>query len=196
MKILIASNNSHKINEIKQIVAEKISTPIEFISPKSLNLTIDPEETGKTFAENAEIKAIAFYKAAKIPVIADDSGLEVGALNGLPGVNSARFAEAHNDAANRKKLLKLLENSENRSARFYTVITFYDGEKVLFFDGECKGEIIREEKGNAGFGYDPIFVPLGGTKTFAELSEKEKNKISHRYNAIANFCDNFLKNNL
>ncbi len=191
MKILVATNNLHKIKEIKEIVARRVKLKIEFITPKDLNIVLEPEEIGTTFFENAKIKAEAFYSLTKLPVLADDSGLEVKILNGMPGVSSARFAEAHNDAANRQKLLKLLESTDNREARFVTVAAFYSGQntQILFFEGECKGKIIRAELGEGGFGYDPIFVPNGYGKTFAELDELEKNQISHRANAIYKFCD-------
>jgi len=194
MNILIASNNKHKVKEIKEIVYKNVGNTINFITAKELNININPEETGSTLAENAKIKAIAFYNASKIPVIADDSGLEVEILNGLPGIHSARFADINNDKANREKLLSLLKNETNRKAKFHTFIAYYNGQETLFFEGECKGNIIHNERGNNGFGYDPIFVPDGYNKTFAELTENEKNKISHRHNAILNFCNNFLKN--
>ena len=111
MNILIASNNKHKVKEIKEIVYKNVGNTINFITAKELNININPEETGSTLAENAKIKAIAFYNASKIPVIADDSGLEVEILNGLPGIHSARFADINNDKANREKLLSLLHIS-------------------------------------------------------------------------------------
>lgn len=196
MKILIATNNSHKIKEIKEIISKKINFNIDFFTPADLKINIDPKETGTTFAENAKIKAEAFYPLAKMPVLSDDSGLEVDFLGGAPGVSSARFAESHNDAANRKKLLKLLENTEHRNARFVTVIAFYNGKdnNIYFFEGECKGEIIYQERGEGGFGYDSIFVPCGYDKTFAELSEIEKNQLSHRADAAHKFCDFLAKN--
>lgn len=192
MNILIASNNLHKINEIKEIIFNLATNSINLLSPKDLNINIVPEETGKTLYENAQIKAISFYKIAQIPVIADDSGLEVDALDGLPGIHSARFSINHDDKSNRNKLLSLLKDKTNFNAKFHTVIAYYDGNKTLFFNGECNGTIIFEERGNNGFGYDPIFIPKGYNKTFAELTENEKNIISHRYKAIKNFCENFI----
>ncbi len=195
MKILIATNNEHKISEIKKIINEK-ELYIEFITLRELELNVNPAETADTFEGNAEIKARAFYNAAKIPVIADDSGLEVASLNGMPGVHSARFASFDEnilinlndiDRHNRHKLLKLLENTTNRDARFRSVIAFYNGKDMQFFEGVCNGKIAYEEHGEHGFGYDSIFIPDGYNVTFAQMSDEEKNQISHRANAIHNF---------
>lgn len=186
MKILLATNNLHKIEEMRRILYKNC----ELVSPRDLGINIEVDETGESLAENAELKARAFYKASGIMSIADDTGLEVEALGGAPGVHSARYAgEGCIDSENRKKLLSELENSENRSARFRTVICCFDGSKPLFVSGECAGEIISTERGTGGFGYDPIFVPDGFSKTFAELSGEEKDAISHRGNAVRRFSD-------
>jgi len=188
MKILVATNNKNKIIEIKQIANKISNSNVEFVSPKDLNINIKPNEIFNTFEKNANLKATEFYKVSNLPTIADDSGLEIIALNNAPGVHSARFAESHNDKANRLKVLELLKNEKNRKARFRTVIAFYDGLKTMYFYGECEGEITDEEYGLNGFGYDSIFIPDGFTKTFAEMNEEEKNSISHRYKAIFSFC--------
>ena len=192
MKILVATNNQNKIREINQIAKQILNEKIEFILPKDLKINIEPEEVFNTFEENAKLKAIEFYKNSNLPTVADDSGLEISALNNLPGVNSANFAEPHNDKANRKKVLELLKNEKNRKAKFRTVIAFYDGTETKYFTGECKGEITVEERGLNGFGYDSIFVPESYSQTFAEINIEEKNKISHRYKAIFAFCSYLL----
>ena len=191
MKILVATNNENKILEIKQIANKIINNNIEFVLPKDLNLNIKPEEIFNTFEENANLKAIEFYKISNLPTIADDSGLEIEALNNAPSVHSASFAEPHNDKENRLKVLKLMKNETNRKAKFRTVIAFYDGIKTMYFNGECEGEIAYEEQGLNGFGYDSIFIPKGSSQTFAEMNNTEKNNISHRYKAIFAFC-NFI----
>jgi XTP/dITP diphosphohydrolase len=145
----------------------------------------DIAETGSTFEENAWLKAEQVYKITGIPVIADDSGLEVDYLNGAPGVFSARYAgENAADDANCNKLLKKLAGIEERKANFRCVIIYYDGKNKNIFEGICSGEIIHEKRGNKGFGYDPLFVPVGFIETFGELDEDIKNRISHRGRAL------------
>ena len=184
MKILLATNNAHKIEEMRRILDGKCG----IVSPRELNIDIEVDETGTTLAENAELKARAFYKASGIMSVADDTGLEVDALGGNPGVRSARFAgEDCNDSDNRRKLLEELEGISNRSSRFKTVICCYDGNHPLFVSGTCEGRIIEEERGTGGFGYDPIFVPEGFANTFAELSGEEKDSVSHRGRAVRRF---------
>ena len=189
-KILLASNNKHKAEEFIQIF-EKEKIKLEILLPSELHLSdFDVEETGLTFEENAVIKAKAFYEAAGMPVIADDSGLEVDALDLKPGVLSARYAGIHgDDAANRTKVLGELINIEDkhRSARFRCVICYYDGKDTLIATGSVEGLIGSSEKGAGGFGYDPIFIPVGSGQTFAEMNQDEKNKISHRGRAIEDF---------
>ena len=187
MKIFLATNNKHKISEIKDTAIKLSNKHIEFVYPEILNIKLEPDEIGKTFEENSFIKAKTFFDATNIPTLADDSGLEVQALDYLPGVHSARFSDAHNDAANRKKVLQLLENKENKSAYFRTVLTYYDGNVTHHFYGTCYGNIIGEERGTNGFGYDSIFVPIGYNKTFAEMTNNEKNSLSHRYLAVVEF---------
>ena len=160
-----------------------------------LDELFDVVEDGLTLEENAFKKASEYHNLTVLPCFADDTGLEIDALNGEPGVHSARFAGEHgNDAENRKKVLYLLSNFpiEKRTAQFRTVICFYDGSKPYFIEGICKGKINFDEKGTNGFGYDSIFIPDGSTKTFAEMNPFEKNEISHRGKAIRNFVQ-FLK---
>ena len=192
MEVILASNNKNKLNEIKNKLSE---FGIDVISQKEAGYDIEVEETGKTFAENAILKAEAIYKLSGKPVISDDSGLEIDALNGEPGVYSARYAgENATNEEKYNKVLKLLEHVEDnkRSARFKSVICYIDesGEKHLF-EGCCEGSIAKSPKGNNGFGYDPIF--LVGEKSFAEISQEEKNKISHRGKAIEALVDYFRK---
>ncbi len=167
-------------------------------SLKELGVFEDIPETGTTIKENAGIKAQAVWdllnqKESELIVFADDSGLEVKALNGEPGVRSARYAgETKNDQNNNSKLLHALKNITKREARFVTVIALVLKHKLYFFEGEIKGTIAYEPRGNSGFGYDPLFIPQGYRSTFAELGEELKNKISHRANAIEKLLD-FLK---
>ncbi|MBP3707661.1 MAG: RdgB/HAM1 family non-canonical purine NTP pyrophosphatase [Clostridia bacterium] len=182
--IILASNNKHKIQEIK---AKLRVLNIDVLSQSESGCNIDVEENGTTFAENAAIKAKALYEILKKPVIADDSGLEVDYLDGAPGVYSARFCGP--DATDKDKYNKILEllkdvnDIKKRAARFKCVICYIDEQgKEHFFEGVCEGRISFEPKGDSNFGYDPIF--LVGDRTFAEMSEEEKNKISHRGLAI------------
>ncbi|HHW46384.1 MAG TPA: XTP/dITP diphosphatase [Clostridiales bacterium] len=189
MKFLLATNNTNKLIELKRIL-----TPmgIEVISKADINVEIpEVEETGDTFEENALLKAFVACKASGIPAIADDSGLCVDALGGKPGVYSARFAgEPCNDRANNEKLLKLMEGIpfEQRTAHFVCVVAcvFPDGRKFTV-RGTCSGHIGFEPKGSNGFGYDPLFVTESGT--FAELTAKQKDKISHRSMALRRFAE-------
>ncbi|MDE5736736.1 MAG: RdgB/HAM1 family non-canonical purine NTP pyrophosphatase [Oscillospiraceae bacterium] len=175
MKIVMATNNQNKLKEAREIFD---SLGIAIISQKEAGITIEPEENGKTFAENALIKAHAVYDLLKCPVIADDSGLCVDALNGRPNVYSARYAPEGQQC---EKLLQELENipENQRTAQFVTVIAFLDENgKEILCEGVCQGAIGFEKKGTNGFGYDPVFLYQG--KSFAELSADEKNAISHR----------------
>lgn len=181
MKVVMATNNQNKLKEAREIF---YSLGIEIISQKEAGANIEPEENGKTFAENALIKAHAVYDLLKCPVIADDSGLCVDALNGKPGVYSARYAPEGQQC---EKLLHELDNipMEQRTARFMTVIAFLDenGREILC-EGICNGTIGFEKRGTNGFGYDPVFMYEG--KSFAELSSDEKNAVSHRGLALRN----------
>jgi len=189
MEIIIASNNAGKIAEMK----EKLKAyNINVISQKEANINIEVEETGTTFEENAILKAETIYKLSGKPVIADDSGLEIDALDGMPGVYSHRFAGPNATDEDRiNKVLELMKDVpiEKRTARFKCVICYIDenGKKHLF-EGIAEGKIGFAPKGKNGFGFDPIFV-WNNDKTFAELSPKYKNQISHRGNAISKFLE-------
>lgn len=185
MKVLLASNNGHKIKEIKEILGDFF----DVVSLREAGVESDPEETGATFEENARIKAVAGMKASGMPCIADDSGLEVFALDGLPGVMSARYAGGHgDDSANNEKLLRELENASDRSARYVCVIcmAFPNGHEIVA-RGECRGTILKEARGEGGFGYDPLFFFPQFGKTFAEITAEEKNEVSHRKSALREF---------
>ena len=188
--ILLASANPHKIAELEQIL-EPLG--IELASTRDYPGVEEVVEDKPTLEGNALKKARFWYDKTGLPSLADDTGLEVDALNGAPGVYSARYAgELASYADNVKKLLHELEGKQNRKARFRTVIAFVDGEEEHIFEGICKGEIIHAPRGEKGFGYDPVFMPDGFDKTFAELNAKQKNLISHRGLALKKFL-NFLK---
>lgn len=195
MKVLIGTNNLHKLEEFRQIFkAENID--IQILSLKDMPFQVeDPVEDGNSFSDNALIKAKYFYNAYKIPCISDDSGVVVDALNGMPGIYTARYAKLHGmdqtSANNRKVLLENMEGKENRKAHFECNLTYYDGNTIISATGIMNGEISKEEYGTNGFGYDPIFYLPEYEKTVAELDEKVKNKLSHRYNAIMNFINKF-----
>jgi XTP/dITP diphosphohydrolase len=188
MRIVAATQNKHKIGEIQTIMGE---FGMEVVSQAEAGLPdIDVEEDGDTFEANSEKKAREIMRLCGEITVADDSGLMVDALGGAPGVISARFAGDHgNDEKNNEKLLALLAGTapEDRTARFVSVITmvYPDGRKIVA-RGECEGHIIYQPRGAGGFGYDPLFVPNGFDRTFAELSGAEKNKISHRAVALQN----------
>jgi len=189
-KLVFATNNAHKLDEISAILGEKV----ELLSLKDIHCNVDIPETADTLEGNAMLKAEYIYENYGLDCLADDTGLEVEALNGAPGVYSARYAggEGHNSEANMQKLLQNMQGVQNRKAQFRTAICLIlDGKKHLF-EGIVKGEIIKEKRGNSGFGYDPIFVPEGYTKSFAELGNETKNKISHRALAVEKLC-RFLK---
>lgn len=183
--LLAATRNKNKIKEIKEILKDM---PIKILSLDDLDINIEVDEDGTTFEENAYKKAYEIMKVTNMPTIADDSGLEVYALNGAPGVYSARFSGVHgDDKKNNEKLLNLLKDvpDENRGARFVCVISliFPDGRKK-FARGEIEGKIAHEVRGNGGFGYDPLFIVPEYEMTFAELGSEIKNKISHRGKAL------------
>ncbi len=186
MNVFIASSNEGKIKEIKAILADT-SLNLSSVLDRGDLKDFDVEETGKTFQDNALLKAKAYAQLLKMPTIADDSGLEVQSLDGFPSVNSNRWFKGTASERN-LALLDLLKNEGNRQARFYSVICFYDpNTKVAkFFEGEIKGKIPLEQRGSKieGFGYDPIFIPEGFEKSFAELGTEFKNTISHRRKAL------------
>ncbi len=188
-KLVFATNNAHKLEEIAAILGEKI----ELLSLKDIECNADIPETADTLEGNAIQKAEFIHQHYGLDCFADDTGLEVEALNGEPGVFSARYAgDGHDSEANMQKLLQNLQGVENRKAQFRTAICLIlNGEKHLF-EGIVKGSIIEEKRGGAGFGYDPIFVPEGYDLTFAELGNDVKNTISHRARAVEKLCA-FLK---
>ena len=181
MTLVFASNNQHKLREINNI----LNSHITLLSLSDINISEDIPEDETLIEENALFKARYVYKATGLNVFADDTGLEVEALNGLPGVHSARFAgESKDSSANIEKVLSLLTGKENRKARFRTVIALIFKNEEYLFEGVVSGTLINEKRGNEGFGYDPIFIPEGKTRTFAEMTLSEKNKISHRAKAF------------
>ena len=214
MRIVFATNNQHKLSEIRSILGDSI----EVLSLKDIDCDVDIPETGTTLEENALQKAQFVYDHYHIDCFADDTGLEVDALDGAPGVYSARYASmknvsnqntqsspiSHDSEANMTRLLKELGNNNNRKARFRTVVALIQKKDVCpcgctsikeihKFEGIVEGEIIRERRGGEGFGYDPIFQPDGYDKTFAELGMDIKNRISHRARATQKLADYLLK---
>ena len=207
MKIVFATNNQHKLDEIRSILGDKI----EVLSLKDIGCDVDIPETGQTLEENALQKAQYIYDHYHMSVFADDTGLEVEALNGAPGIYSARYASmvngssvSHDSEANMSCLLKELGENNNRKARFRTVIALIlkkdicpcgctSVKEIHQFEGIVEGEIIRERRGGEGFGYDPIFQPDGYDKTFAELGMGIKNHISHRARAVQKLAEFLLK---
>jgi XTP/dITP diphosphohydrolase len=211
MKIVFATNNQHKLDEIRSILGDSF----EVLSLKDIGCDVDIPETGKTLEENALQKAQYVYDHYHIDCFADDTGLEVDALDGAPGVYSARYASmavdadhaqaiSHDSEANMARLLKELGENNNRKARFRTVIALIQKKDVCpcgctsikeihKFEGIVEGEIIRERRGGEGFGYDPIFQPDGYDKTFAELGMDIKNHISHRARATQKLAEYLLK---
>ncbi|ADV42724.1 non-canonical purine NTP diphosphatase [Bacteroides helcogenes] len=189
-KIVFATNNTHKLEEVSAILGDKI----ELLSMKDINCKADIPETADTLEGNALIKARFIFENYHSDCFADDTGLEVEALEGAPGVYSARYAgDTHNSEANMKKLLHDMEGIENRKAQFRTVFALIVDGKEHLFEGTVKGEIVKNRKGTSGFGYDPIFVPEGYTQTFAEMGNELKNKISHRAVATNKLCKFLMK---
>lgn len=183
MELIIASNNKNKIKEIKEILSD---LDIDFKSLNDINFNEDIDENGKTFEENAYIKAKTIYDLYHMPVIADDSGLCCEGLNGEPGVYSHRYAGLEcDDAKNNLKLIENIKDKENKNAKFVCAICFIDKTgKHYIVEGICKGKIVLCPKGNNGFGYDPYFYLESKNKTVAELDMSEKNSISHRKKAL------------
>jgi XTP/dITP diphosphohydrolase len=181
MTLVFASNNEHKVSEIKSLLGNSFT----LLRLSDVNITEDIPEEEPFLEGNALSKARYVHNVTGMNVFADDTGLEIEALNGLPGVHSARFAgESKDPAANIEKALSLLGETEMRDARFRTVIALILENKEYLFEGIVKGTIIREKRGSLGFGYDPVFMPDGKTKTFAEMELSEKNTISHRARAF------------
>ncbi|HLW41609.1 MAG TPA: non-canonical purine NTP diphosphatase [Flavobacterium sp.] len=189
MKIIFASNNKNKVQEIQNQVPEFI----QIVTLEEIGCTEDIEENGKTIEENAIIKANYVTEKYGLPCFADDTGLEIEALNGEPGVYSARYAGEEKDAEkNMDLVLEKLKDSNNRKAQFKTVIALNINDQQYLFTGIVEGEIRREKQGINGFGYDPIFEPEHSGRTFAEMTLEEKNKLSHRGRAVEQLVE-FLK---
>lgn len=193
MKIVFATNNTHKLSEVRALLGEGF----ELVTLREVGITEDIPETGATLDENASIKARYVYERTGLDCFADDTGLEVEALNGAPGVHSARYAtDGHDFAANNRKLLRELNGITNRRAHFRTVISLIRGGEELQVEGIVRGTIATEESGNEGFGYDPLFIPEGYDHTFADMSADEKNAISHRGRAVAELVKALKENRL
>ena len=186
-KLVFATNNAHKLEEVAAILGDQV----ELLSLNDIGCQADIPETAETLEGNALLKSSYIYKNYHLDCFADDTGLEVEALNGAPGVYSARYAggEGHDAQANMLKLLHELDGKENRKAQFRTAISLILDGKEYFFEGVIKGEIIKEKRGDSGFGYDPIFKPEGYDQTFAELGNDIKNQISHRALAVQKLCE-------
>lgn len=198
MRVVLASRNPHKLQEIQDILAQY---DIELVLQSELGVDVDVDETGKSFEENSFLKASAVMQATGLPALADDSGLSVDALGGEPGVYSARYG-APGCVTDSDRVQHLLQNlrgvrSEERTARFCCAMTLLwpDGKKLLAY-GTCEGYIATEPHGSAGFGYDPVFYISAEGRTFAEMGEAKKNQISHRANALKRLCALLEKENL
>ncbi|MBO5331876.1 MAG: RdgB/HAM1 family non-canonical purine NTP pyrophosphatase [Alistipes sp.] len=189
MKIVFATNNAHKLSEVAQVVGDKF----ELVTLRECGITEDIPENEPTLEGNALAKAHYVYSRTGLNCFADDTGLEVDALNGEPGVRSARYAtDGHDDEANKRLLLERMQGVENRAAQFRTAVALIVDGKEYLFEGIVRGDIACEEHGAGGFGYDPLFLPEGGALTFAEMSAKAKNEISHRGRAVRKLAE-FLK---
>jgi XTP/dITP diphosphohydrolase len=190
MKLIFATNNQHKVTEVKAALPEGFSV----LSLKEAGIDIDIPEPYDTLEENAEGKARTVFNMLGTDCFSEDTGLEVYSLHNEPGVHSARYAgEEKSFEKNIDKILSELKGHENRKARFRAVFCLILDNKDNFFEGVCEGEIIKEKRGAEGFGYDPVFIPAGSTKTFAEMSMMEKISLSHRKKALDNMVA-FLKN--
>jgi XTP/dITP diphosphohydrolase len=184
MRLLFASQNQHKLEEIKPLLPPRV----ELLSLADVQFEGDIPETSPTLAGNALQKAAYIYTKFKMPCFADDTGLEIDALGGRPGVYSARYAGLNKSADdNMEKVLKQMNGETQRKAVFKTVIALAGMEDLMFFEGIVKGTITSEKRGSNGFGYDPIFMPDGYSVTFAQMNMDEKNKLSHRANAVLKF---------
>ena len=192
-RLVFATNNAHKLEEIRAILGNSI----EILSLADIHCHADIPETADTLEGNARQKSRYVYEHYGLDCFADDTGLEVESLGGAPGVYSARYADGqgHDSQANMNKLLKEMEEKNDRKAQFRTIISLIEKGEVRQFEGIVKGQITREKRGESGFGYDPIFQPDGYETTFAELGSDIKNRISHRARAVAALCDYLRKNN-
>ena len=186
MKIVFATNNAHKLNEVRQVVGSSF----EIVSLRECGITEDIPENEPTLEGNALAKARYIHARTGLDCFADDTGLEVDALGGEPGVRSARYAtDGHDDEANKRLLLERMSGVENRAAQFRTAVALILDGKEYLFEGVVRGAIAAEQHGEGGFGYDPLFFPEGGDRTFAEMSGEEKNAISHRGRAVRKLAE-------
>ena len=186
MKIVFATNNAHKLGEVSQVVGDKF----ELVTLRECGITEDIPENEPTLEGNALAKARYVYSRTGLNCFADDTGLEVDALGGEPGVRSARYAtDGHDDEANKRLLLERMQGVDSRAAQFRTAVALILDGKEYLFEGIVRGEIATEEHGEGGFGYDPLFFPEGGDKTFAEMSAEAKNEISHRGRAVRKLAE-------
>lgn len=187
MKIVFATNNAHKLREVQQLLGDRFT----LVTPRECGIVEDIPEEQPTLEGNALQKARYIFERTGIDCFADDTGLEVDALGGEPGVRSARYgsAEGHDDEANKRLLLQNMAGKENRSAQFRTAIALIMGGEEHLFEGIVRGRILCAEQGDGGFGYDPLFAPEGDERSFAEMSADEKNAISHRGRAIAKLVE-------
>lgn len=193
MRILLATRNPGKVREMRELLSD---LPVGLITTDELESAPAIEEDAETLEGNARKKAETLYRLTNLPSLADDTGLEVEALEGAPGVHSARFAgEDATDVENRRLLLERLDGVKDRSARFRTVIAYVDDKGLHYFEGICSGTIAKEERGTGGFGYDSIFIPEASDRTFSELSPEEKNRVSHRGRALREF-ESYLRDRL
>ena len=189
MKLIFATNNTHKVAEVQAVLGDEY----ELVTPRQMGITEDIPETAATLEGNARQKARYLYERTGLDCFADDTGLEVDALDGAPGVHSARYAtDGHDFEANTRLLLHNMEGKEDRRARFRTAIILIEGGEEHLFEGRVEGEITHAPAGCGGFGYDPVFRPEGYEQTFAEMSADEKNAISHRARAVAKLVE-YLK---
>jgi XTP/dITP diphosphohydrolase len=191
MTLVFASNNENKIKEIRSLLGDSF----DLLSLKDINMNEEIPEEESQIEGNALAKARYIFNATGMNVFADDTGLEISALNGMPGVHSARFAGENKDSsANIDKVLSLLSDKESRAARFKTVIALVLDKKEYLFEGTVSGTILKARRGTSGFGYDPVFLPDGKNKTFAEMDLSEKNSISHRARAFEKLKEFLLRN--
>ncbi len=189
MKIVFASGNAHKTREVKELLEQSLSFPFELLSLKDVGFEGDIVEDGSSFEENSMIKAKTVYEFCRLPVIADDSGICVDALGGAPGIHSARYAAVFSDRnspdeSNTALLLRNMEGKSDRSARFVCAVSFVWDDLSFTVTKACEGSLLHEKRGDGGFGYDPIFFVEQYGKTLSQVTEEEKNAISHRGRAI------------
>ncbi|MBK5202893.1 MAG: non-canonical purine NTP diphosphatase [Prolixibacteraceae bacterium] len=191
MKLVFATNNCNKLKELQS----NLGDTIDVVSLKDIGCNVDIPETGSTLEENAYIKSSYVYNHYGLNCFADDTGFEIDSLNGVPGVYSARYAgENKNSDDNMKKVLQKLKGQKNRDAQFRTIISLWFEGKEKLFEGIVRGTVMTEKHGDGGFGYDPIFMPEGYNCSFAEMSLREKNAISHRGIAVRKLIDFLLRN--